>query len=137
MVGTWLEDLGRQPPSRNGFGEEPVQEVVVAALRTAERERADLGRAVRVHDGVRREPEESLNPGADRRIEHLAVRDDPSHRARMLAGAFHRVDDAGQDRRRAVQHVRLERQHRLALLDELRQTGVVDVEAKMLEDEMG
>ena len=55
----------------------------------------------------------------------------------MLAGAFHRVDDAGQDRRRAVQHVRLERQHRLALLDELRQTGVVDVESKVLEDEMG
>ena len=82
-------------------------------------------------------PKNRWNPGADRRVEHLAVGDDPPHRRRALPGALHGVDDADQDRRRAVQDVRLERQHRFALLGEVGQPGVVDVESEVLEHEMG
>ena len=54
-----------------------------------------------------------------------------------MSRALHRVDDADEDRRRAVQDVRLEGQHGGALLRDVGESGVVDVEAEVLEDEMG
>ena len=128
---------GGSRAGRHRFGIEPVEEVVVAATRAAERQGADLGRAVGIHHGIGGEAEEPLEPGADRRVQHLAVGDDPPHRRRALPGAIHGVDDADQDRRRAVQDVRLERQHRFALLGDVGEPGVVDVEPEVFEHEVG